>query len=319
MDWAKRSPVVKQMDGTSALRAAQPGAIKVFRKYFASQSLSMSPSQAVSQIVGVLGDYRDPNLYVELFNECYQDGQPLEDYCGWTAEAVTFLHAAGLKVAGFGFSTGNPTVYPDAWLYLQSRGYAGVDAISMHEYWNGKNGQFTEWNALRHRQIHQWTNGNHPAFIITETGADAVEGGPSGWKLCNIDGNTYIAQLHRYGLELDQDDYVLGATVFGGSPTPDWANFSTDDLVTSTFVGLPPRTSWSPNSLLENGMTIEDIATKPQRDDPSHNYGIWDHTGIIGTMGAIRAAWADTPDWQAILEIGGEAVVIDSHGIYRPS
>ena len=66
-------------------------------------------------------------------------------------------------------------------------------------------------------------------------------------------------------------------------------------------------------------MTIEEIANKPQRDDPTHNYGIWGHVGIKGTKGGIRAAFADTPDWQTLLEIGGEAVVIDSRGVYRPN
>lgn len=66
-------------------------------------------------------------------------------------------------------------------------------------------------------------------------------------------------------------------------------------------------------------VSIEELAKKPQRDDPSKPYGIWKGPGIKGTKGAIRAAWADTPDWQALFEIGGEAVVIDSRGVYRPS
>ncbi len=246
MEWAKQAAIVKQMDGTAALRAAQPGAIKVFRKYFSQQPLS-DPIGHAAEIVQALGGYHDDNLYVELYNECYQDRPALDDYITWTEQAAVFLHGAGYKVAGFGFSTGNPTVYPDAWKYLRSRGYGGVNAISMHEYWNGRTGLLTDWNALRHRQVHQWTGGQHPPFIISECGADAVEGGPSGWKLCGISAASYVTQLTHFEMEIEQDDYVLGAVVFGGSPTPDWWAFSTDGLDTSYFHGLPPRTTWAPD------------------------------------------------------------------------
>ena len=62
-------------------------------------------------------------------------------------------------------------------------------------------------------------------------------------------------------------------------------------------------------------VTIEELATKPQRDDPDHEYGIW---GKIEGNGP-RFAWANTPEWLPIIEINGEAVVIEKNGEpYRP-
>lgn len=255
--WAARAPIVKAIDSPTVLRHAQPGAIKVFRRYFKAQPLT-DPGVYVREIVEALGGYNDPNLYVELLNECYQDGPDLTRYCEWTAQATEQLHWWGLKVCGFGFSTGNPTIYPDAWQYLKGQNYAGVDAIGLHQYWDGRSRLLTDWNALRHRLVHGWTGGVHPLFIITECGADAVDGGPSGWKLCGITGDQYVLQLAHFEAELERDDYVLGATVFGASPAHDWTAFSTDDLDTHRFSGLPSLVAKPPEG--DSLLNLEEMA-----------------------------------------------------------
>lgn len=250
--WARVAPIVKAIDSVRPFQAAQDGALRVFRHYFPTQSLDRNPNAAAAEIIQALHGYNHQALFVELFNECYQDGAELDRYIEWTRQATIFLHGAGYLVAGFSFSTGNPTEYPGAWERLRAARYAGVDALSLHQYWNGRTGTFTEWNALRHRLVHQWTEGDHPPILITECGADAVEGGPSGWKLCGITAQQYAAQLKAYDWAISQDDYVLGATVFGGAPGPDWVNFSTDELDVEPFRGLPPRVIWLP----EGGATM---------------------------------------------------------------
>lgn len=57
-----------------------------------------------------------------------------------------------------------------------------------------------------------------------------AEGGTVGWKLSGITGEEYVRLLKAYDTELQRDDFVLGATVFTAGPTPDWANFDTDEI-----------------------------------------------------------------------------------------
>lgn len=169
LEWARRAKIVKALGSTDALRIAPDDAIRIFRRWFPTQPLDNW--SAVDAILESLGGYRHNLLYVELYNEEHQRlGQGLEAYTEWTREAARRLHAVGLKVAGFSFSTGQPEQAD--WLFIQQRGFAGVDAIAIHEYFS-KHG-FTMFNALRHRLIHQWLGEQHPPFIITETGIDNV-------------------------------------------------------------------------------------------------------------------------------------------------
>ncbi len=221
--WAQRAPVTKALDNTATL--GQASGIKIFRHFFANQDLNRDGASIAYEIINALNGFRPD--YVELYNEIAQRlGQGLERYVTLHEEAVPILHAAGLKVIGFCFSTGNPEAAD--YQYIQSRGFGGVDALGIHEYWGNQG--FTQWHALRHRNAHAWMGGNHPPFFITECGRDRVEGGNGGWVIDNITAEQYVAELLQYDDLLAQDGYVLGATVFAGGPTGDWVNFNTDGL-----------------------------------------------------------------------------------------
>lgn len=245
MKLAAHMPVVKAIDSTAPLQAAQPGAIKVYRLYLtdAEQNDYLygvdGGVRLANRVMYALNGYRDANLYVELLNE---KGQRLHngliEHVRMMKEAVPILHTAGLKVAGFSFSTGNPE--REDWEYLRIHQFCGVDAIAIHTYWG--NYGLTVYNALRYRMVHTWLNGVHPPFVITECGRDAVEGGRAGYKLDGITDDVYLHELSLYAHALNDDEYVLGATIYTAGATPDWAYFDIDDLDLSQFYGLPPIT-----------------------------------------------------------------------------
>lgn len=227
LTWARQASIVKQIDGTEALRAAPDGAVRVFRHYEPNQTITAEPNVIASRILNALGGYRHPRLYVEIFNEVAQRlGEALEQHVALVRGVTLRLHWAGVKVAGFSFSTGQPDLA--SWAYLASQSFAGVDAVAIHEYWGSQG--FTREQALRHRQVHEFLHGEHPPFLVTECGRDAIQGGMAGWKRNGISAEQYVAELRAYANEIERDTYVLGATVFTAGPTPDWDAFSTDDL-----------------------------------------------------------------------------------------
>ncbi len=227
--WAASAPIVKQAFGFNLLRTA-PGK-KICRPIW---RLNKDGAVAAQQIIAFYGGFRPD--YTELWNEYDEWGRhELYERIRQTRIATDILHQAGLKVAGFSFSTGTPE--EAEWVMVQAAGYAGVDAIALHEYW-GSQGLST-WNALRYRRAHDLL-GNHPAFIITECGRDEVEGGGRGWKASGISAEQYKGELDSYDSELGRDSYVIGATVFTTGGGAGWGNFDVDELIAGSGRGSSP-------------------------------------------------------------------------------
>lgn len=267
--------VVKQINGTNALRAAPAGAITVFRKYWPDDEqnrriASMAVDATLQDLLQALGGFVPS--YVEVWNEVAQrQGAGLEQHADFLAAFIPKAHAAGLKVAGFSFSTGNPGSRewhdPDDFQYLYNRQFCACDAIAMHDYW-GPPG-FDRPYAERYRALHDAVP-NHPQFLITEGGRDAVEGGGRGWKSSGITAEQYIDELRDYKAELDQDSYVLAFTPFTATPTVDWAAFDTDELTLERFFSFapapPPATA---PATPQGGSTL---AVTPTIDDQGPTY-----------------------------------------------
>jgi lysozyme len=220
LTWAAVAPLAKALDNTQILTAAQPSAIKVFRHYFAVQNLDDAAGTA-NAIIAALNGYRDPNLYVEVWNEAHPTVAQL-------GAVVPLLHAAGVKVAGGSWGTGDYTAAD--WEIPKQ---AGCDATAVHCYW-GTQG-FTLWEALRYRQF--WQAGDLPV-LISECGFNAVEGGVSGWHLGGLSATQYTNELVSYAQTIAQDAYVLGATPFTSGPTPDWANYEVDSITPQLIADL---------------------------------------------------------------------------------
>lgn len=222
LDWARHAGVVKALDDPAALKAAPDGALRIFRAYFpeTEQRMDADANRAAATILGRLGGYRHPLLYVETFNETQAQAA---DLVAFHRRLVPLLHAAGVKVAGPAWSTGAYTA--DDWAAFRAAGWCGLDAISLHAYWGSQG--FTIWHALRWRQF--WQQGDPPVFV-TECGRDRVEGGKGGWRADGLSEDAAAAELLAYDAELHKDRYVIAATPFTAGPTPDWSNFDTDPL-----------------------------------------------------------------------------------------
>jgi hypothetical protein len=225
-EWASTAPIALEMDGINAIALAPAGATTIFRKYFPQQPIQRNGADAAYEILGDLHGFRP--TYAVIYNEEAQTlGNGLERYVEFTREAVDVLHGAGVAVAGFSFSTGNPGEAD--WRYIKDHDFAGVDALSVHEYFGDAG--FTLDHALRHRRVHEWLNRHHPPIVITECGRDAVEGGAPGWTISGVSAQEYINELLEYDALLCEDHYVIGGTVFTAGETPRWDAFGMDDLV----------------------------------------------------------------------------------------
>jgi hypothetical protein len=108
--WAARASIVKSCDQTAAIRRAPANAITVYRRIFSplEQDEVLERGDAdhvVNRIVEGLAGFRHPNLHVELLNEVGRGRR--EQYLRLARIAVPRLHAAGLKVAGPSWATGD--------------------------------------------------------------------------------------------------------------------------------------------------------------------------------------------------------------------
>jgi hypothetical protein len=226
LEWARRAPIVKALDTTEPLRVAPDGATRVFRHYFWSQDTSRNGADVARDVLAALGDYRHPRLFVELFNEC--SAGAYREQTRQIVEAAPVLHAAGVKLCGPSWSTGD---YGETeWRYLVDSTRGSLDAEAVHCYWGNEG--LTIWHALRFAQY--WRPGD-PPVLITECGRDRVEGGAAGWRISGVTPEQYLSELRAYDAALGSLDYVLGAVVFTAGPTSDWWAFDTDALDTDSF------------------------------------------------------------------------------------
>lgn len=173
--WAEHSSIVKQAFGVNALvaaKAANPNILTVCRPIW-----MLRTDSGVDAAFDIIEFYRLHEGFVpdltELWNESDEVGQNLgsglERRLELHQEAVPVLHAAGIKVAGFSFSEGQPQL--DDVEYLVAHDWAGVDALALHEYWfEAPPAGFDTWHALRYRRIKEWAGATCPQIIITECG-----------------------------------------------------------------------------------------------------------------------------------------------------
>ncbi len=130
----------------------------------------------------------------------------------WYVRYAQIMHAEGEKVAGFSWSTGNPT--PAKWdsiLPYVVDAAAAVDVHAFHEYYSTFGGQ-RDWGHYRAFEKALPAYARKPV-VITECGLDDT-GQPNGGYLGRISVSDYINILKQYDQVLLQDPYVLGATIF---------------------------------------------------------------------------------------------------------
>ncbi|HEX7589154.1 MAG TPA: hypothetical protein VF478_12625 [Anaerolineae bacterium] len=130
----------------------------------------------------------------------------------WYVRFAQIMHSEGEIVAGFSWSTGNPT--PDKWdsivPYLVDAA-AAVDVHAFHEYYNLTIGG-QDWGRYRHFEEAMPANARKPV-VITEAGFDE-SGQAQGGYIGKITNDEYLNVLKQYDQVLLQDPYVLGATIY---------------------------------------------------------------------------------------------------------
>jgi len=248
--WAKIAPIVKSVGDLSVLQAASNTAIKVYRRYYQYQDQEWPRGGAAiaDEVIASLNGYNNTKLYLESFNEWKQySGQGLEEHIVFEREFARRCHERGYKVAGFCFSVGCPEMTD--WDVIKASGILSeLDAVAIHQYWGSESvngGYKDDWTALRHRRVHERL-GQHPPFLITEAGRDAVYEQAPGWRAQGISGDDYAAEIGKWDSELQKDDYVLGATIFGSGPYG-WESFNVD-IITDTILKLQGSTILPPEA-----------------------------------------------------------------------
>jgi|GEM_PF-6737480 len=256
--WAANSNIVKGVDDTSGFGSAPSSAILVFRHFMGDgdqQYQGKTGASVADLVISKLGRGPQSNLYIEGPNECGLDD--LANYINFMRDFTTRAHShpnGSYKVAGFSMSVGNPQ--PDQVTQMRAAGWAGVDAIAIHEYWDN-NGPTYQYTALRHRIWHQ---GGDPDVVITEAGrlcigqfSGANPGDCSfcksdgcGWHDFNLTCAQYDGECQTYDQAISADGYVLGATLF----TTGGGGFSSNEIndLLPCIAGTPPVTCGTQNA-----------------------------------------------------------------------
>ena len=133
----------------------------------------------------------------------------------WYVRFAELMHNRGEKVAGFSWSTGNPTDRQLQWIIpLVTGAAAAVDAHAFHEYAKPRSGTpFSDWGRYRLFERALPAHARKPV-VITEAGVDDIgDAGTSGWA-AQMTAGQYLELLARYDQAISADNYVLGATIY---------------------------------------------------------------------------------------------------------
>jgi len=250
MDWARSASAVKQVNGTGALSVARNGAARMYRPYIENEDLTRNGGDVAREVLAQC----EPADIVLLYEEMGQTGDPLRRHTQFLKEAAPVVHAAGKLLAGYGFSTSFPREADIS--YLVSENWGDCDILVMNEYWGLKGvpleQRFTPYNALKHRVVHELSNGKHPPIWIGECGRDYVrDGDPNvnegivgkGYELDDISDTQMVVEFMFYEFLLQQDDYVVAANAFTVGATPDWQakGFDLDKLAHRLALPFTPQ------------------------------------------------------------------------------
>lgn len=218
--WATVAPIVKQLDGTDALRAAPDSALRILRVYVGDSNLRVQ--DVFDAVMRTLGGYRHSRLYIEPVNMI--DPAKVDEGIAFFRQIVPMFHAVGVQVAGPTWATGNPE--KGAYVQWRAAGFAGINLLTFHTYFGNEG--LTEWHALRPLKL--WQPGD-PDFALVEGGRDAVEGGQGGWRKDGVSPEQYVSELFAMEAEYAKCPGFRGFTPFTCAPNGDWLNFNMDPLV----------------------------------------------------------------------------------------
>jgi hypothetical protein len=221
------------------IRRRCPNVIIVYRQY--TNLDYHTPADAFFAEIGdTLNKLRGRNILWEGINEpvvnSIDDARALN---AWYVRFAQLMHAQGELVAGFSWSTGNPT--PDqlsTFAPFLSDAAAAVNVHAFHEYYTTAAGQ-KDWGGYRAFEQALPASARKPV-VITEAGLDD-NGDPNsgGWR-GKKSPQEYLDLLKAYDALLLQDPYVLGATVFqwGDGAWPSFELGAMMDLLSSYIASV---------------------------------------------------------------------------------
>jgi hypothetical protein len=230
--WCQYAGAIKELDSHGLLLKHKDHALTVWRMTAHDKGLrhdvsgSWLAQEAINRLGGFVPDVMQ--IYCEQYNT--DPGWHLRVF----SEANPIIERYG-SVLGFGaFSHGNPS--EEVVKTLAKADWAGAKILLLDEYWGNKD--FTEWHALRHEKIKQWSQsvgGRMPPVIIGECGRDDVPdegtGGKAGWLTQAISTEAYTKELDRYDAILYSNDDVVAAFVYATGVWSDFKNFELAEVV----------------------------------------------------------------------------------------
>ncbi len=206
-----------------------PNAVIVYRQY-TNQDYHGAADAFFKELGDTLNKMHGRGILWEGINEpivkSVDDAKALN---AWYVRFAQLMHAQGELVAGFSWSTGNPT--PDiqsAIIPYLADAAAAADVHAFHEYYSTTHGQ-KDWGGYRAFEQALPATARKPV-VITEAGLDD-NGDPhtGGWR-GKITPQAYLDILKAYDALLLQDPYVLGATVFQWGDYA-WPSFDLDSMI----------------------------------------------------------------------------------------
>ena len=198
--------------------------------------------------------------WIDRFAPVYADNPHVDKWIGpneyvlWDQNAVDRFNAFHVRfiermsALGYGVVCGqintgwprlrlfdDPPPYPEALSPTLDALWAHAGIFSLHEYGPGNMTEGAGAHCLRYRntraELVQAGIQNLPAFFVSEIGIDVSstlqpnDYGHKGWREFT-DWPGYFDQLKWYSRELDQDPYILGASIF--TEAGDWETFVLD-------------------------------------------------------------------------------------------
>ncbi len=190
------------------------GAPVIYRQYTELDYHNSSADMYFAEVQNVLGKLRGRGIYWEGLNEpvlhTIEDAQALN---AWFVRFAEIWHAQGELVAGFSWSTGNPTPQTLAQFipYLIPAA-AACDLHAFHEYYSMW-GKDQDWGLYRAFERALPAYARKPV-VITEAGIDDnSQPATGGWR-GKISPQQYVDIMKQYDALLLSDPYVLGATLY---------------------------------------------------------------------------------------------------------
>jgi hypothetical protein len=188
------------------------GALIIYREYV-DLDYHQSADEYYFKMKPSLDKLRGRGIIWEGLNEPVPNSvQEAKLLNSWYVRFAQIMHSEGELVAGFSWSTGNPT--PANWDSIVPyvvEAAAAVDLHAFHEYYNLTIGG-QDWGLYRRFEQAMPANARKPV-VITEAGFDE-SGQAQGGYIGKISNDEYLNVLKQYDQVLLQDPYVLGATIY---------------------------------------------------------------------------------------------------------